>query len=101
MCLRRLRAVPTCQRVKIGITDRADRCAHQRYVAATIAVLFERVAQIIELLPGQVRRASHAGVTGHPMTGRAQTQSTGLRQRRRRALGMGRKGGDQEKRRDR
>ena len=86
----RLRAIPTRQDVELGITDRADRGTHQRHVAATISVLFERVAQIIQLLSGQIRRAGHAGMTGHPMTGRAQAQTTGLRWPHGRALGMGR-----------
>jgi len=85
----RLRAVPTRQDVKLGIADRADRGAHQWYVAATVTVLLERVPQIVQLLPGQIRRARHAGVTGHPMTGRAQSQPAGLRWRRGLALGLG------------
>jgi len=69
-----LRAVPTHQLIQLGIAERADRRAHQRYVARAIAVVIQRLAQVIQALARQIGRAGHLRHAGFTVAGRAQTK---------------------------
>ena len=73
-----MRAEPARQFIEVGIAHGADGRAHLRHVAATVAVLLERVAQVIQFLPGQIGHARNLCHAGFTMAGRAQAQPHGL-----------------------
>ena len=86
--------------IEFGLADRADGGAHDRHVAAAVAILPQRIAQVIQPLTGQIRHAGHAGMAIGTMAGRAQAQPGRARRHVGLAASLSGNGGGQGKGRD-